>query len=470
MPSSHLPAANPHAAVSGTAAPGPLARRRFQLARQRFLLARQRFLLAWLVTLVPRVLLLAAIAQRPFTDDALQFVRMASRLAAGERFLPFWPPGLPYFLAPVMAVSPTVLAVRCWMLAWWLLAAWALWRLLAALDLEAIAWALLLVWGLLPDTVLFSVTPLTQLPMTTLLLAAASMAMHLLRRNARRPWLDFLALGLLLGAASLVRASALTLLVIPLACGWRLRRWKPALAGTALGAALVLGWVGHVRATTGQAVINTANEKDLFFGNSAWTPYYRTWYLGSHLVESRDEARFPGYWPLVQSVEHLPEANRPAAYRRLALTEVETHPGRFLLRTANRVRCFWGFDVFAGAQLKSKRWHGLSLAPAILAIEALCFFAMAIPSAFWLARARRSFWQRDETVLLASTILLYAAPYWLTMSHPTFRYPVLALCAVLGAWAWQHRDTAGPRWRGVLGVGCLLLLQLEWAWHLAQAS
>ena len=46
-----------------------------------------------------RLIVLALFAHLPLISDALSYHKMAVQLLNHENFLPYWPPGLPYFLA-----------------------------------------------------------------------------------------------------------------------------------------------------------------------------------------------------------------------------------------------------------------------------------------------------------------------------------------------------------------------------------
>ncbi|SEF54060.1 hypothetical protein SAMN05421819_0356 [Bryocella elongata] len=391
---------------------------------------------------------------------------MARQLTSGQSFVPYWPPGLPLYLVPFVA-SPVLIRVS--MLAFWILASWGLWRLLRAMDLTALAWVVLLVFGLLPDSILLSVDPLTQLPVAALLLVACSAAVTIVRRRAPCPSLEFLLLGASLGWAALVRPSALILVfVLPVICAVWSRRWLAATASIALALAMVCAWMLHVRSTTGHTLINTANGKNLYLGNNPWTPDYKTWYFGSHAKDGEELDQFPEYAEQVRAVGRETPEKASAEYQHLAAVEIMAHPGTFVLRTLNRIRCFWGFDTFAGAQARGHRWMHLPLSPLTLAAEAMFYLALILPAVYWLARAGSGFWRRPEAILLTATILLYAVPYWLSMSHPTYHYPVLTLVAVLGAMAFAHRERATGSWRGLVAVACLLLVQLEWVWQMSR--
>lgn len=428
----------------------------------------RRYLAVAVVLLAVRLILLVLLRDALPSVDASEYVTMAQQLVSGEHFLPYWPPGLPLYLAPIVAMTSSLFALRAAMLLLWLVACWGLWRLMQALDIDSTAWLVLLLFGLLPDSIFYSVEPLTQMAVAALLLVASSSAVRIVRGLASRPLAEFLLAGAALAAAALVRPSGLVLLpTIPLLCGWASRRWRGALAGIALGLAMVGAWMLRADALSGHFLINNANGKNLYLGNNPWTPDYKTWYLGTHAKLGDSRLEYSDFAAEQDEVDRSGPYAAVERYQQLALHEIFGHPARFAWRTSNRFRCFWAFDTFAGAQIRAVDTE-LPLSQLTLGLEALLYLGLVLPSAWWLARASRSFWRRPEVLLLSATVVLYALPYWLSMSHPTYHFPVLALLGALGAMAFAQRERSGSRWRGVVAVTFLLLVQVEWVWQMTR--
>jgi hypothetical protein len=146
-------------------------------------------------------------------------------------------------------------------------------------------------------------------------------------------------------------------------------------------------------------------------------------------------------------------------------------PDLFLLRTLNRVRCFWGFDIFTAANLRGAGGAGRRWFPVAFAMDAIGYLAVAGYAFFWISAAPARFWTRWETWSLATTIVLYALPYWVTMSHPTYHFPIIAPLALLGVLAQQLIRSSGreARWRGWAGVIVLAVIQVEWMFYLTKS-
>jgi hypothetical protein len=247
----------------------------------------------------------------------------------------------------------------------------------------------------------------------------------------------------------------------------RLRRRnmaRPAIA-VGLGLVIIFAWVVKVHQLSDRWMINNSNGANAYYGNNPWTPYYRTWYFGSHAKLGTEEIRqFPEFEAITKRIMTLPEVDRGNEYKQLATEHVVHRPDLFLLRTANRVRCFWGFDIFTAANLRKTIPRGFAV---VFVADAVCYLIIAGFAVFWIGSAPRAFWSEWSTWLLTGTIVLYALPYWATMSHPTYHFPVMAPLALLGATA--HEFTRHYRkattWRGWQALGLLAAIQAEWLYY-----
>jgi hypothetical protein len=371
------------------------------------------------------------------------------------------------YLAPFIAAGFGDAVLRAAMLTWWLLFCWGTWRLSVDVGMKRIAWLVLLVFAVAPAEIHFSIEPMTQMPAAALLVLAMSAAVRCAKGAG---WGEYLMLGGSLGVLSLVRPSVLPLLVVlPALVVVRCKSLLRPVAAVALGCVLIFGWMVRAHELSGAWVVNTSNGQNLYYGNNPWTPMYRTWYFGSHAKPGSEEIlEFPEYAATLARVSALPAVKRSAAYQKLAVSYVEHNPGAFVLRTLNRVRCFWGFDTFTAANLRSvPGWMHKLFAP-VLALDAVCFLAIAGFALYWIACAPRSFWREWDTWLLGGTIFLYSLPYWVTMSHPTYHFPVMAPLALLGVKARQAAAGTERRWPAWVGLAALVLIQVEWVFYLAK--
>jgi hypothetical protein len=303
-----------------------------------------------------------------------------------------------------------------------------------------------------------SLDPLTEMPVGSLMLVGLSAAVVCL--GQANGW-EYALMGGSFGLMALVRPSALPLaLVMPLLCALKSRRWVPNVAAAALALALVGAWMVQAHRMCGAWVINTANGKNLWYGNNADTPNYRTWYFGSH-HEAAEIVRYPEFGAVTKELSGLPQLEQNAAYQKLAVQYVVSHPGTFVMRTANRVRCYFGFDTFTAIGLRetARQW----LYP-VLGIEALIYCALMGFAFFWIAGAPKEFWRSWEVWVVGCAVVLYAAPYWVSMSHPTYHFPVVAPILLLGILGWKWGRSSAAGW---IALAAFVALQVEWVLHMA---
>ncbi|HEY8996278.1 MAG TPA: hypothetical protein VIM60_00185 [Edaphobacter sp.] len=437
-------------------------------AKESALASPMAFTVLLVVGMVIRLVVLAMMATTPLVSDAEDYRQMAMRLVAGEHFVPYWPAGVPLFLTPLIAAGTGTVVLRVAMLLWWLLFCFGVARLAGDLRIPRRLWMLLLaIFTVAPAMVYHSIEPLTQMPAAALLVWALSASVRCCERPS---WGEALLLGASAGYLALVRpSSAPLLLLLPAIVLWRRRQFAQSLFAASLAAAMLLAWAGYAHHLCGRLMINSSNGLNAFYGNNPWTPLYRTWYFGSHAKPGTEEIhRFPEFERVIKSTSAVPQLDRSAAYQKLAVDYIVAHPGAFVLRTVNRIRCFWGFDTFAAANLRSSRGAVKKLFPAVFLLDAACYLLVAGFAVFWMAAAPGSFWRRWQTWLLAGASVLYAVPYWVTMSHPTYHFPVVAPLALLGLVAYQAGGQAATRWRGWVALTGFALIQVEWLYFLSR--
>ncbi|HEU4634571.1 MAG TPA: hypothetical protein VFS41_00215, partial [Edaphobacter sp.] len=323
-------------------------------------------------SLLIRLILLRMMAATPLASDSQDYREMALQLMAGVHFVPYWPPGLSLYLLPFLGAGLGDVALRASMLLWWVLFCWALIRLCRDMKLADRSTLLILcVFSITPALIHFSVEPMTQMPSAALLLVAVSSTVRCWRSPG---WREALLLGGSTSWLALVRPSALPLLIaFPALVYIRRRRLIEPVIAVVFGGILLLGWMAKVHQLSGQWKINNSNGYNLYYGNNPWTPLYRTWYFGSHAKLQSDEIRqFPEYEKVIRTVLELPATARGEAFQKLAVDYVLHRPDLFLLRTVNRVRCFWGFDIFTAAHLRESRPAVRRLFPEVAALDAAC--------------------------------------------------------------------------------------------------
>jgi hypothetical protein len=257
---------------------------------------------------------------------------------------------------------------------------------------------------------------------------------------------------------------------VPVIVSVRRRRLAAGGLAVVLAVAIVGAWVAHVHAITGRVVlVSDATARNLYYGNNPWTPLYRTWWFGSHKFPERGVP--PAFARELQTINRLPPDERDATFVARVREHVRARPDLFLRRTLARARVFLVFDTSTGSFLHGSAEAGAAATLAALAGDAAHFVVIVMLAvALLLARGRdEDGWlaaHRDLVVLAPAIGLLYALPYWLSFSHPTYHVPVVAVLGVLAALR-LTRGVAPARWPLVAFGVLLLLVQLEWALDLS---
>lgn len=401
--------------------------------------------------------ILAVSPHGPMQSDAGDYFQEAERLAAGTRgAAPFyWPPGTPYFLGVLFSLfGPSELVARLGLACVAALQSGIVAMLARDLCNSRLAGRVAgLIWALYPPAVLFSTQSGSQ-HLSGLCLASAALYAVRCARSGRLT--DMLLCGASLGFGCLNRPAAVSVVaavpVLALWFGWKSRsaptsaRPSGRRAAWPLGAILACGLVllptlAHNIQGGGGPTLSTNNERNFFIGNNPYTPLYKT----SHLAQRPLEELSPEIQTYLRRHYEAPEPNQ--AMRRTALLHIRQEPGLFLLRTANRVRSFWGFDYLASRTLQSTHRLSGPLFLLVLAAEAGGYIVVML---LGLAGALR--WRRLQPALRVWLVGLtgaYAMPYFFAFSAGTYHAPVMGLVIPFAAVALTDHGQLGLPW-GVL--------------------
>lgn len=415
-----------------------------------------------------RLALILAMGQAPLEGDAAWYAQAGSEWANGAGYDPYWPPGVPGYLALFdRPFGISAAYARLAMIPFFMLLFAQIRRALLPIAGNAFTNGILLLFAIYPAFLLHSTEPLSQVPAAYFLLLAWNECTAF-RKTQRfsRLWIMGLALGLLL----LFRPAALVLVLWPIGMafsGLRHRK-KPQfqwlIPTIPLLAILITASTLISLSQDRPILLNDANARNFYLGNNAWTPDYKTWYYGSHWAY--DPAHPVGFRKQLETIEALPKGEQSKAFFQASVSEIRHRPGTFLLRSLNRFRVFFAFDTMAASRLQHK---GKSLFAAFtMGLDALAFLSLLL-----LAAAFAVFPSPDRKLLLG-IVLLYAFPYCFSFSHPTFHLPITPLLAVMAAAAWEPLQDfhTWPRRRKIQLaslVFLLLLLQFEWVYHMGSA-
>ncbi|MBS1815528.1 MAG: hypothetical protein JSS87_11680 [Acidobacteria bacterium] len=421
------------------------------------------FCIVFVFSLLVRAVVLVLAWNTPLSPDAQDYLEMTRQLLTGHHFVPYWPPGLPLYLSPIVALGGGTGILRLSMMFFWLLLIYGLYRLTAILDLKRWAWKILLVLSITPVSIHLSIEPLTQLPVAALLVV---MLAELLGCIRKAEWREYVTFGITVGAMALIRPSALILSFLVIAPAIHSRKFVKATVSLLIVAAICGSWMLKAHEISGRWVFNTSNARNFWYGNNPSTPYYRTWYFGSHAKPGSLEINlFPTYKQELSELSKLSAFDQQKQFTSLSKQYILQHPGVFLLRTLNRFRCYWAFDTFTSLNLR--KYVPNLLVPSLIA-ECITYLAVVGPAFFCIAAAGACFWKKIESWILIGGVALYAAPYWISMSHPTYHFPVILPIAVAGAVAYNSASDSWKAIRGWTTVLFLLAIQVEWLWMMSR--
>jgi hypothetical protein len=218
-------------------------------------------------------------------------------------------------------------------------------------------------------------------------------------------------------------------------------------------ALMITIWILTIYNSTGHFVmINFSSTQNVFLGNNAYTPLYRTWWLATH---NEDEAQLPeGYRALNNEITHLPWYQQNDFYRRVALESIASRPDLFAIRTFNRMRVYFAFDSYTGSLLLNRYYTGRKLAFAAILLDGTLYILLtfcAVLFLFTVSRGSERFW---PTLTIVGMILIYADPYFFSVAHPIYHFPIVPLMGLLAAALWSDiLDGRTSLDRAILGHG-----------------
>ena len=389
--------------------------------------------------LLIRLVVLMMFVRFPLADDALSYHEVALQLLRGENFSPYWPPGLPCWLAFFYQILGTSEVVgRVSMLLFYLLFSAFIFLLIRNLSSTRMANMTVLFFSVFPMFILHSVDTQTQLPTATCLVGIAYLSLQIITRP--KGW-HIVVLGLMLALLVLTRASTIPLLaLIPGYLYFKTRNWRTALTPFLIGSVLVGGWIFKAHTMTGRWImINEANSKNFFLGNNPYTPLYRTWWFGSH--KKGEPGVPPAYTEMVANIiRQSPEGN-DQLFLKSALNHMVTRPDLFLVRTANRIRNYFAFYTFTGSYLIKAYSVPKVLGWLVIGGDALFYWVIMLAAIRYLCGLHLTSPPLETILFLLLLGASYAGPYWISFSHPTYHFPIVPLLAVLAALFFQKKIT-----------------------------
>jgi hypothetical protein len=437
-------------------------------------------------------------AQR--TGDAFAYADQAHDMVAGEWTYPnFWPAGRSFALVPFFwAFGTSEATVRANSIAFDI-ACVLMAAVLGHQILRRRSAARLSGWiaACYPPMVLLASKSYSMNVAMFFLLLFASLTIAACRSYGKSLW-QTLALWLLaggaLGFACITRPSAQSIWALGLAGGvviLLLHQWRPQVFSAAVwpyvswkngmlaGAAAMLGvflselpCLGHNYSLNAGWVLSVNNEWNCLLGNNPYTPYYKTWHLGETRGASTPEiqaylAKFKG--------KDVPRS----AMVQEAIRYVKERPDIFALRTANRIRAYWGFD-YLGSSVLMQTNKPLGALFLLLEASGYCLLMLLVFGSLFMVFGKMS---ADSSGMAAryawfliAMVLAYQFPYALTHAGGSYRFAIMGMLFPLAGLALDEA-CLGKRggWPALLRrkgfwivLGMFSLVQLEYAyWVLA---
>jgi hypothetical protein len=108
----------------------------------------------------------------------------------------------------------------------------------------------------------------------------------------------------------------------------------------------------------------------------------------------------------------------------MAKEHIRHHPGLFLLRSFNRVCAYFAFNTFAGAYLIETYGFPKLLGFAVIGLDAALYLLIAAGSILYLGTLSGMNRRTLSSCVLVGVAMLYAFPYFLAFSHPSYHYPI----------------------------------------------
>jgi 4-amino-4-deoxy-L-arabinose transferase-like glycosyltransferase len=376
-----------------------------------------------------RIVSLIWLSNFPLVSDALSYHEVAVQLVNNETFIPYWPPGLPYFLSFFYGIfGVNEIISRISMLLFYILLSVFIYLLTKEVSDRKSANFAVFIFTLYPTYIHLSIEPLTQLPVAVYLVAITYLIILMCKNDS---FSYSLLVGLLTGIVILTRPSSIFLLIfIPFYIFIKTRKILIALLPIIISLFIISIWILKIYNMNGQFVfINYTNSENIFIGNNPYTPLYKTWWFGSH---KPGEVGVPDeYVRMLRQIKSEPEYIQDKLFQKVVIEHILNRPDLFFIRTLNRIRTYFSFDTFSGAMIiknyKMSKIFGLM----VIAIDIIFYFLVMIFFILLIFNFTNLLVKPDYTYIIVGVALIYAFPYWLTFSHPVYHFPTVPLFGIL---------------------------------------
>ena len=359
-------------------------------------------------------------------EDAQFYHEEGQYLADGKDFLPYWTPALPLYISFIIKIlGDSFWALSLSMIFFYVLFSILLRGTCIKMYSHFSANILTLVFAIFPSYLYHSVALLTHLP-SALGLLAVFYFFHFQEKSRFSP----LFLGLSLGFLLLLRPSnALFLFGLPLFLSFIQKEnilvvLKKSFIFISIPLIMIGLWKVKVKNMNGEWLpMNQFNAINFYFGNNEFTGLYKTWNmeLDSNVIR------------VIAKVEKMPVKERAPFLEQKTISHIINAPHLFLMRTFNRMCCFFAFETRAGTTIL--KYESNNIGYLMYVLDILLYFCLVLGAIISFFTSYLSILDKKKLFMF---VFLAAIPYFLAFSLPIYHFLLLPLISLL-AISWVEK-------------------------------
>ncbi len=390
----------------------------------------KRIVLHILIPIIVYLIFFIFIKDYPLESDSLGYHQQSFNLSSHNIDDYYWPPLMPIFLNVTHYLfSNSELTSRLAMSFLYILFIVFMAQYILKEDKKINSIFFVLVC-INPFTLFSFSQPDTQAPMMLLLVILLYFIY-----NYKSNILISLIIGIILGFCVLLRASSIVL-IAPVMIYFIIKKvgFRYLLSIFLPFIVIILSWIGYVSFLTSNIVyINTANSMNLFLGNNKYVLVTNS--SSTRGVKSGLESEYKNLCDSIKKFDYL---KRDKTYRALTYSYLYNEKQHFAQRTFFRFINFFNFNTLTTGFVQSN-FHSFQFTIFIFIFESsfsilvwLTFFITIITK--WKILLN---YKNDNSLYFLFciiSIIIYALPHFLTLSHPTYANGILPLIITIPIW------------------------------------